>query len=242
MSSRDVGITFSSGCNIAHGEGANVEKPFQDFDLTMHELSPSSGKGYRGQLGFIHFTTEYRLPRHIHVSIDKTKFIEERIMILHGVGLVEITGEYFAVAPGSLVTTLGGVPHTFTACPAGVKLPDGTVSTGTFTMVYEYEEPTTFFPTQSAKVASDPAQYQPWEGSLEDIRFPKMTAEEVVEEGHVVFGKQQQKLSLACSQHVIQNLFMVAISSFYQCWTLRRRAWVSLYGYISVSIAAPCPL
>ena len=141
MSSQDVGVTFPHGCNIAHGEGTNVKKPFQDIDLTMYELSPSNEKGYKGQLGFIEFTTEYRLPRHIHMSIDKTKLVDERIMILHGVGLVEIAGEYFAVAPGSLVTTVGGVPHTFTACPTGVKLPDGTVSTGTFVMVYEYEEP-----------------------------------------------------------------------------------------------------
>ncbi|EME47466.1 hypothetical protein DOTSEDRAFT_69412 [Dothistroma septosporum NZE10] len=193
----DVGVTLPNGCNIAHGHGANVKKPFQDVDLTMHELSPSNEQGYRGQLGFIEFTTEYRLPRHIHMSIDKTKLIDERIMILHGVGLVEIAGEYFAVAPGSLVTTVGGVPHTFTACPPGVRLPDGAVSTGTFTMIYEYEEATTFFPTQSTKVTADPAQYEAWEGSLEDIRFPKMTAEQVVEKGHVVFNKEQMKLSLA---------------------------------------------
>ncbi|KAK4631784.1 hypothetical protein CLAFUW4_03068 [Fulvia fulva] len=103
----------------------------------MSELAPSNDKGYKGQLAFIEFTTEYRLPRHIHMSLDKTKLIDERIMILRGVGLVEMAGEYFAVAPGSLVTTVGGVPHTFTACPAGVKLPDGSVSTGSFLMVYD---------------------------------------------------------------------------------------------------------
>jgi hypothetical protein len=77
------------------------------------------------------------------------------------------------VAPGSLVETVGGVPHTFTACPKGVRLPDGTVSTGTFTVVYEYEEPTSFLPTALTQVVEKVSKYQPLEGPLEEIRFPK---------------------------------------------------------------------
>lgn len=193
----ETGYTFPHGCRITHGEGANVKKPFKDIDLTMYELSPSNDKGFRGALGFIDFTTEYRLPRHIHMTIDKKSLIDERIMILHGVALVEIAGEYFAVASGSLVYTRGGVPHTFTACPAGVKLPDGSVSSGMFTMVYEYEEPTTFFPTESVQVVDDPADYKPWAGDLESIRFPKMSAQDVVEKGSIIFNKEKSKLSLA---------------------------------------------
>lgn len=192
----DVGVTFDNGSCISHGDAANVKKPFQDMALTMHELSPSNATGFRGQLGFIEFNTDYRLPRHIHMSSDKTRLVDERIMILHGVAMVELAGDIYAVAPGSLVTTVGGVPHTFTACPAGVKLPDGSISTGTFTMVYEYEEATSFFPTMSTKVVKEAADYEPWEGSLDDIKIAKLTAEEVVERGRIVFGRQVEKLSL----------------------------------------------
>lgn len=195
--SPETGLKLPSNCRITHGQGANIKKPFQDISLTMYELSPSNTKGFRGQLGYIEFNVEYRLPRHIHMSSDRTRLVDERIMILNGVGLVEIAGDIYAVAPGSLVDTVGGVPHTFTACPAGVKLPDGTVSTGTFTMVYEYEEPTSFFPTKSTKVVTDPSEYDAWDGDLEDIRFPKLTAEQVVEKGKVVFDKQLESLSLA---------------------------------------------
>ena len=193
----DVGYTFSHGSRITHGSGANIKKPFDDIDLTMHELSPSNERGFRGQLGFIEFTTDYRLPRHIHMSSDQTRLVDERIVILNGVALLEIAGEYYAVAPGSLVDTVGGVPHSFTACPAGVKLPDGSVSNGKFTMVYEYEEPTRFFPTVSTKVVKDVSEYKAWEGDLDVIKLPKMNADQVVAKAQVIFDRQKCKLSLA---------------------------------------------
>lgn len=62
-------------------------------------------------------------------------------------------------------------------------------------MVYEYEEPTSFFPTMSTKVVTDPAQYKPWEGSLEEIRFPQMFAEQVVKTAKVVLNKDLLDLS-----------------------------------------------
>jgi hypothetical protein len=131
------------------------------------------------------------------MSHDQQRLVDERILILNGVGLVELAGEIFAVAPGSLVTTVGGVPHTFTAAPAGVNLPDGRVSTGTFTMVYEYEEATAFFPTKSTEVVSDVKEYQRFEGPLEEIRFPVMTAEDVVKKAKVVFDTEICSLTLA---------------------------------------------
>lgn len=194
------GHLFPHGCRITHGKGANVKQPFHDIDLEMHELSPANDKGFRGQLGTIEFTTQYRLPRHIHMSSDKKRLIDERILILNGVALVELAGEYFVVAPGSLVETVGGVPHTFTACPEGVELPDGTVSTGTFTMVYEYEEPTSFYPTRSTKVVTDVSQYEAWEGDLNDIRFPLMSAADVVEKACVIFDKEKRMLNFAENQ------------------------------------------
>ena len=53
--------------------------------------------------------------------------LPERILVLNGVGVTELCGEYFIIAPGTLVDIPPGVPHTWNACPAGVKLPDGTV-------------------------------------------------------------------------------------------------------------------
>lgn len=190
------GFRFPHGSSITHGSAATIKKPFSDISLTMHELSPFNDRGFRGQLGYIEFSTEYRLPRHIHMSSDRARLVDERIMILNGVALLEIAGEYFAIAPGSLVDTVGGVPHTFTACPAGVKLPDGMISNGKFMMLYEYEEYTSFFPTVSTEVVKEVKEYQAWEGDLDAIKFPQMSAEEVVEKAHVIFDKEKCKLSL----------------------------------------------
>lgn len=197
MATSEVGLLLSNGCRITHGSGANVKKPFSDVPLTMHELSPSNTKGFRGQLGFIEFTSELRLPRHIHMDASKKHFVDERIVVLHGTGVVELAGEVYVVAPGSLVDAVGGVPHTWSACPAGVKLPDGSVSTGSFTMVYEYEEATSFFPTKSTDVVKDPSQYQAFDGDLDEIRFPELSAQQVVDRAKVVFNTEQRSLSIA---------------------------------------------
>lgn len=194
----DVGVPFANGCRITHGSGANVKKPFKDIDLTMHELSPSNSKGFRGQLGFIEFNPDLRLPRHIHMTPDRSRLLDERIMVLHGVGMVEIAGEIWVTASGTLADLAGGVPHTWTACPAGVRLPDGSVSEAKFTMVYEYEEPTSFFPTKSTRIVEDVGQYEAWEGEgFEEIRFPKLTKEEVVERARCVVNKEISGLALA---------------------------------------------
>ena len=193
----DVGVPFPNGCRITHGKGSNIKKPFADIDLTMHELSPSNPKGFKGQLGYIEFTPGLRLPRHIHMTPDRTRLLAERIMVLHGVGMVEIAGEVWVTAAGSLADLVGGVPHTWTACPAGVKLPDGSVSEGKFTMVYEYEEPTSFFPTQSTRVVRSVGEYEAWEGEgFEEIRFPLLTREQVVERAKCVFDKEVCGLAL----------------------------------------------
>lgn len=56
------------------------------------------------------------------MDASKDRLIDERILVLHGVGLVEIAGKIWAVAAGSLAELAGGVPHTWSACPAGVGL------------------------------------------------------------------------------------------------------------------------
>ena len=63
------------------------------------------------------------------------RFVAERILVLNGVGMMELNGEMYVVAPGSLVEIAPGVPHTWTACPPGVTLPDHTASDGRFLMI-----------------------------------------------------------------------------------------------------------
>lgn len=166
-------------CRIVHGSSASVKQPFADLPLTMHELSGGNDIGFRGQLGFIRFTTAIRLPRHVHLSVSDTPehpraLLAERILVLNGSGLVELAGTLHAVAPGSLVEIGPGVPHSWTACPAGITLPDGSVTDGTFLMIYEYAGPTAFSPTAQTAPLATTADYQPFEGDPDAIRIPAL--------------------------------------------------------------------
>jgi mannose-6-phosphate isomerase-like protein (cupin superfamily) len=223
------GITLPNGSNIVHGRGANIKTPFTDIPVIMHELLPgqpkaqnldhihSASRSYAGQLGFIEFTTEYRLPRHVHISppdsTNPTKqvFTAERILVLSGVALVELNGEIYVIPPKTLVTIAPGVPHTWTACAPGVRVPapperldrlpphrseggktddshkpepEAVVSTGQFLMVYEYEDPTGFFPTRQTETLNTVEDYERCD-DLESIRIPALSATEV--EGSCTF-------------------------------------------------------
>ena len=195
----EVGLLLPNGCRITHGRGANIKKPFPDMipDLTMHELSAGNSSGFKGQLGLIQFDEDMRLPRHIHMDEDKTKLLTERIIVLNGVGMVELAGKVYVVAPGSLTDIKGGVPHTWTAAPEGVRLPNGTVSDGSFTMIYEYEETTSFFPTESTTPVVGVRGYRAYTGDLEKIRFPKLSAQQVVDTAELVLDNYLEDLSLA---------------------------------------------
>ena len=144
------GVVLPHGCRITHGSGAALKSPFADMPLTMHELSAGGIATFAGPYGFIPFTAAIRLPRHVHLGVPAAEgtraLLAERILVLNGCGLVELAGALHVVAPGSLVEIGPGVPHSWTACPAGVRLPDGTSADGTFLMVYEYEAPTGFLP------------------------------------------------------------------------------------------------
>ena len=211
------GLELPNGCLISHGEqGSTVKRPF-DFipGLVMNELSAGSphqnatvcdntkvAASFHGQLGIIPFTTTHRLPRHVHIAEspgdpNKKILVTERILVLNGVALVELNGKIYIIPPGALVTIAPGVPHTWNACPAGIKLPDGATSDGTFLMVYEYESPTGFFPTAQVETLNDVSMYVKFEGALETIRFPELTAEEVVEQGTVIWGTEQCRANLA---------------------------------------------
>ena len=192
-----TGVSLANGCRITHGHGANVKTPFVDVPLVMHELyAGDDGLGsasFRGQFGFIPLTDQLRLPRHVHLGDEGETsgpaLLAERILVLNGVGLTELNGEIFLVAPGSLVDIAPGVPHTWTACPPGVRLPDGTLSDGQFLMIYEYSRRTGFFPTARTASLASAAEYERYTHDLEDIRFPELTAHQVAERASFVWDK-----------------------------------------------------
>ena len=175
-----LGVELPNGCRIVHGTGANIRVPFDDVPLEMHELhggtAEADGLSFRGQFGFIAFNEAVRLPRHVHISRTR-HLLPERIMVFNGTGLVELNGKLTIVAPGSLIDIAPGIPHTWTACPKGLGLPDGTQTDGTFLMVYVYSEPTSFSPTASTATLRDASGYEPYEGDLEPLRIARLTAE-----------------------------------------------------------------
>ncbi len=193
---KQIGFLLPNGCRITHGTAATIRRPFATIPLTMHELYPGGilamPSTRRGQLGFIPFNHELRLPRHVHATVadcdGERRLLAERILVTGGVGLVELNGNVFVIPNGTLVDIPEGVPHTWTACPPGVELPDGTLATGNFLMVYDYAEPTTFFPMRSIGTLGSIAEYVPHHGELEDICFPELTAERVRAEAVFVWN------------------------------------------------------
>ena len=192
------GVLLPNGCRVTHGEGADVREPFADMPVVMHELAVGGAAQYRGQFGFIPFKADWRLPRHVHITGQPTgdkdelaarELVAERILVLNGVGLVELNGEIMLAAPGTLVEIRPGVPHTWTACPPSVVLPDGTVSDGSFLMVYEYSDPTGFFPIKGTAPLGSVTDYEPYSGDLEAIRFPELNPREVSERASYVWNR-----------------------------------------------------
>lgn len=188
-----TGVAIDHGCRITHGGGAAVKAPFADMPLTMHEMSSGGGRAFGGPYGFIPFTTAIRLPRHVHLgepdAAGARQLLAERILVFNGCGLVEIAGALYVAAPGTLVDIAPGVPHSWTACPRGVRLPDGATADGTFLMVYEYEAPTGFFPTAATTPLSNAAAYEKHEGDNEPIKIPVLGPDEVVRRARLAWNE-----------------------------------------------------
>lgn len=171
---------------------------------------------FAGQIGLIDFNTSIRLPRHVHIApvdapVAEQKFTAERILVLSGMALVELNAEIYVIPPRTLVTIAPGVPHTWTACPSGVSpataFPgydadmiageglDRCVSDGRFLMVYEYEEETGFFPTKQTETLTRVEDYvRAPENELQGLRFPALTAEEVLKRGYIIWGRECRKI------------------------------------------------
>ena len=102
------------------------------------------------------------------------------------------------IPPKTLVTIAAGMPHTWTACPAGVD-PLGTksgscVSDGKSLMIYEYEEPTGFFPTKQTETLREVGEYVRCpEAELDGIRIRELSKEEVLRDASFVWERKLKK-------------------------------------------------
>jgi hypothetical protein len=167
----DYGFTLPNGSKIIHGEGVMVKDaypPELKIPGQLHVFSPG-GKAdaqtpcFCGPHGIFPFDVNLRMPRHVHMSPQVSgpgkRYIVEKILVMNGVALAELSGEIYVVPPNTMVLIGPGVPHTWTACPPGLDLQDlgisgdeKIVSEGKFIAVFEYEMPTAFFPTAQTHV------------------------------------------------------------------------------------------
>lgn len=102
--------------------------------------------------------------------------------------------------PRTLVLIGAGVPHTWTACPPGIDFgalgfstEEKVASKGKFVAVFEYEAPTSFFPSAQTNTLATEEEYVRCD-DLHAIRIPAMTAEEIQRQAWFVWGKEIRKL------------------------------------------------
>jgi hypothetical protein len=206
----EYGFLLGNGSRIVHGSGADVRSAFAPelgipgtlhLFSVGHAMDPVSTPPFSGAMGFFPFDTSMRMPRHVHISTGPgpRRFITEKVLTVAGVGLVELAGEVFVVPPLTMVLIAPGVPHTWTAAPRGLDLlamrvaDEKIVSDGKFSAVFEYEDATTFYPTEQKAKLQDVADYVGCE-DLHSIRFPKMEIEDIVREAWFVWGTSVKKL------------------------------------------------
>lgn len=190
---QDIPVTLSE---LSPGVARYTAAPAATGAITQHgeqQPNPQQYPGFSGQLGLIHFSTHIRLPRHVHIAESPESgsqyLVSERIIVLNGTAIVEICGQLYVVPPETMVHIAAGAPHTWTACPAGVPIATHgreesgveSVSTGSFLMVYEYEDVTAFYPTAQTEVLKTVECYErSEEEEWPETMIPVMDAEEVV--------------------------------------------------------------
>ena len=209
----EFGFRLANGTQIIHGQGSHTRLAFpKEPDIPGqlsvfspgHRTDPQHTPAFCGPQGIMPFTTENRMPRHVHMSPDATsnkqRYIVEKIFVIEGVGLAEFGGQVYVIPPKTLVLIGPGVPHTWVACPPGLDLQqlgisgdENVVSEGRFTALFEYEEPTSFFPTAQTETLSDPAEYVKCD-DLQSIRFPVMSIDEIKDRAMFVWGREARKL------------------------------------------------
>jgi len=213
-SSFDYGFTLPDGSKIIHGEGVLVKSAYPP-ELNIpgqlqvfspgHRTDPTT-PAFCGPHGIFSFDANLRMPRHVHMapkaSGDGNRYIVEKIVVLNGVALAELSGEIYVIPPNTMVLIGAGVPHTWTACPPGLDLQalgvskdERIVSDGKFTAVYEYEEPTTFYPTAQTEVLKDEGAYVRCD-DLQAIKIPAFTLEQLKKDAWFVWGRGARKLAV----------------------------------------------
>lgn len=200
------GFYLENGTQIVHGRGAlqrsafppEANVPGQLCVLSPGHTADARTPRFSGPQGLFHFTTENRMPRHVHLAPsgpgDSKRYVVEKIVTLNGVALAELGDQIYVIPPNTLVVIGPGVPHSWVACPPGLDLlelgvsDERIVSDGQFLAVFEYEEPTGFFPTAQKETLTCEADYARCE-DLQSIRFPVMSLEEIRRTAKFVWGK-----------------------------------------------------
>lgn len=210
----EFGVTLSNGTKIIHGDGGIVKAAFPPETNIPGELailSPGHGTDpqtptFCGPHGLLKLDTNIRMPRHVHLSQKKSstgasRYVVEKIVVMDGFAVAELGGEIYVVPPETMVLIGPGVPHTWTACPPGMdfqalglsgeKQP---LSKGKFTAVFEYEEPTGFFPTRQMELLKTEEDYVKCD-DLQGIRIPAYSIEQLKKDAFFVWGKSVKKLA-----------------------------------------------
>ncbi|PNS14598.1 leucine-tRNA ligase [Sphaceloma murrayae] len=208
----EYGFRLANGTQIVHGDGGLTRSAFPPEanipgDLTM--LSPghradSGTPCFCGPQGLLPFTTENRMPRHVHMATDSTtngkRYIVEKIVVMDGIGIAELGGELYVVPPKTCVLIGPGVPHAWVACPPGLDLQaigvanEKVVSDGKFIAVFEYEEPTAFYPTAQTETLKTEKDYVRCD-DLQSIRIPVLTLDDIRKQAKFIWGRKVCKLS-----------------------------------------------
>lgn len=208
----EFGFMLSNGTRIVHSEGSIVKDAFppeMNIPGQLQIFHPGHRKdpntpSFNGMFGCLPFDTVTRMPRHVHMTEPAEdgarKYVVENILVMNGVGIAELGGEIYVVPPKTLVSIGRGVPHTWTACPPGLDLqelgvsPDEkVVSGGSFIAIFNYEEPTSFFPTSQTERLETEGDYVKCE-DLQSIRIPEYSIEELMEKAFFVWGRSAKKL------------------------------------------------
>ncbi|KAI1371675.1 hypothetical protein F4677DRAFT_450159 [Hypoxylon crocopeplum] len=208
----DYGFTLPNGTKIMHGDGVMVKDaypPELNIPGQLHVFSPGhktdpATPAFCGPHGIFAFDVNLRMPRHVHMAPKASgygnRYIVEKILVLNGVALAELSGDTYVIPPNTMVVIGAGVPHTWTACPPGLDLQalgvskdEKIVSEGKFTAVYEYEEPTAFFPTAQTNVLKEESEYVKC-NDLQGIKIPAFTLEQLRRDALFVWGRGARRL------------------------------------------------
>ncbi|KFA79468.1 hypothetical protein S40288_11584 [Stachybotrys chartarum IBT 40288] len=216
----EYGFTLPNGVHIVHGEGAlgkdafpsEINIPGRLFEFSPGHAVDARTPAFCGAQGCYEFDIDIRMPRHVHLSRPgpgEQRFVVEKIFIPYGVALAEFGGELYVIPPKTLILIAAGIPHTWTACPPGLNVTKAlgltdeegkeVISDGKFMAVYEYEEPTGFFPTAQTNALHKTNEYIRCE-DLHSIRIPKFGVDEVLQKASIVWGKNARKAAPTESQ------------------------------------------